>query len=292
MHPTKEINALFSLIDDPDEEVYASVSNRIIAYGKNIIPNLEHLWETNPNEHVQDRIELLIHRLHFQDLVTDITAWRNNPHNDLLFGALLLAKYQYPDIQVTPVMVDIEKIRRSLWLELNSFLTPLEQANIFTKILYHYFQFKGAAVTYDNPDAFLIHKVLQTRKGNAFSNAIVYLVLAELLDLPFKVVQIPRQFLLAYFSQPHQYQTSSTAQHSISFFVDAVNGQVYSHNDIEHYFKRLNITPTPSHYEPLNNQQIIHKVAEELSQCFNSPSLAYKKEELEQIAALLANPLR
>ncbi|HAI82180.1 MAG TPA: hypothetical protein DCL43_00805, partial [Chitinophagaceae bacterium] len=62
--------------------------------------------------------------LHFQDLVTDITAWRNNPHNDLLFGALLLAKYQYPDIQVTPVMVDIEKIRRSLWLELNSFLTP------------------------------------------------------------------------------------------------------------------------------------------------------------------------
>ncbi|HAI82179.1 MAG TPA: hypothetical protein DCL43_00800, partial [Chitinophagaceae bacterium] len=63
--------------------------------------------------------------------------------------------------------------------------------------LYHYFQFKGAAVTYNNPDEFLIHKVLQTRKGNAFSNAIVYLVLAELLDLPFKVVQIPRQFLLA-----------------------------------------------------------------------------------------------
>ena len=49
MQTTREINALFTLIDDPDEEVYSTVSEKLIAYGKGIIPNLEHLWETTLN---------------------------------------------------------------------------------------------------------------------------------------------------------------------------------------------------------------------------------------------------
>ena len=40
MEETKEISALFTLIDDPDEEVFGAVSHKIIGYGKNIIPKL------------------------------------------------------------------------------------------------------------------------------------------------------------------------------------------------------------------------------------------------------------
>ena len=43
METTKELSALFTLIDDPDEEVFGAVSEKIIDYGKNIIPSLEHL---------------------------------------------------------------------------------------------------------------------------------------------------------------------------------------------------------------------------------------------------------
>ena len=70
MEESKEITALFHLIDDPDEEVFDAVSKKIVDYGKPIIPNLEHLWETTPSEETQARIELLIHRLHFRDLMT------------------------------------------------------------------------------------------------------------------------------------------------------------------------------------------------------------------------------
>lgn len=38
MQETKELNALFTLIDDPDEEVYSTVSQKIVGYGKPIIP--------------------------------------------------------------------------------------------------------------------------------------------------------------------------------------------------------------------------------------------------------------
>jgi hypothetical protein len=36
MQQTKELNALFTLIDDPDTEVYTSVSERIADFGKAI----------------------------------------------------------------------------------------------------------------------------------------------------------------------------------------------------------------------------------------------------------------
>jgi hypothetical protein len=69
MNETTEISALFNLIDDPDEEVFSKVSERIVHYGCSIIPNLENLWENTPSDDIQSRIEMLIHRLHYSDLV-------------------------------------------------------------------------------------------------------------------------------------------------------------------------------------------------------------------------------
>ena len=161
MHENREISALFTLIDDPDEEVFSTVSERIVNYGPAIIPNLENLWENTPADEVQGRIEMLIHRLHYTDLTKDITEWRDSAYHDLLFGALLVAKFQYPELHTTPVLQEIEKIRRNVWLELNSYLTPMEQANVISSILYNYYNLKGNEVAYTNPDDFFLHKVLQ-----------------------------------------------------------------------------------------------------------------------------------
>ena len=113
METNKEISALFTLIDDPDEEVFGLVSNKI-DYGKEIIPNLEHLWETTPDEEIQNRIELLIHRLHFTDLTEDFRQWNLSGHHDMLLGAMLASKFQYPEISTTPVLQEIEKVRRNI----------------------------------------------------------------------------------------------------------------------------------------------------------------------------------
>ena len=74
---TKEVSALFLLIDDPDEDVYNAVSEKIVSLGKEIIPNLEHLWETISDEDTQDRIEMLIHRLHLRELTEEFIEWQN-----------------------------------------------------------------------------------------------------------------------------------------------------------------------------------------------------------------------
>lgn len=281
MQETKELNALFTLIDDPDEEVYTSVTDRILDYGKPIIPNLEHLWENTPNEDIQERIEMIIHRLHFRDLSEDLMAWKDSPYHDLLLGALLVCKYQYPDLQTAPCIQDLEKIKRNVWLELNQYLTPLEQANVLSSIVYNYYQLKAVEPDHTQPDAFFLHKVLETKKGSALCNGILYQILCEQLDISARLVSIPRQCLIAFFH--HDYDDVTDAGHPqerIQFYVDAQTGQAYSNQDLENYLKRLALPHLPEYFRPIPAVQLIQRLLEELTLCFERPDHWYKKEEL------------
>ena len=287
MVENKEISALFHLIDDPDNDVYSSVSNKIISFGKAIIPNLEDLWENTINEEVQERIELLIHKLHFDDLSGDFVNWKNGS-GELLQGALLTAQYHYPEMQSLQALQEIEKMRRNIWLELNNYLTPLEQINVLTSIIYNYYKQKGVEIAYNQPEDFLINKTLETKKGNAISNGIIYLVLCELLDIPVKAINIPRQFILGYFDS--QYEFLNPVGHSsqkIIFYIDPLNGQIYSHKDVESYFKRISVPPTTSYFKAKNNRQIIQFLLEELSKCYDNDRNRYKMEELLTLVKLL-----
>lgn len=275
------------MIDDPDEEVFDAVSDKIVGYGKPIIPNLEHLWETTPDEGIQERIELLIHRLHFRDLSEDFRQWNVSGHHDLLLGSLLVCKFQYPDLATTPVLQEIEKIRRNIWLELNNYLTPLEQINIVTSILYSYYGLKGAETSYKEPNEFLLHKTLEAKRGNQISNAILYLLLCELLDIPVRAVNIPQQTIIAYFKPGYSQENLPDPLGKIEFFIDPTSGQVFTHHDVENYFKRISVTPNEAYFKPLKNKEVIRHLLDEFGKCFTSDADAYKQKELAELASLL-----
>ena len=287
MEETKEISALFKLIDDPDEEVFGAVTTKIIDLGKTIIPNLEHLWETTPNEQIQERIEMIIHRLHYTDLTEDFRQWTLAGHHDLLVGALLVSKFQYPDLSTSATLLEVEKIRRNVWLELNNYLTPLEQIRIVTGILYSYYNLKGNEVGYTDVNEFLIHKVLESKRGNQLSNGILYLLLCDLLDIPVKAIGVPKQFVLAYFKPGYSSETTEDHQSKIEFFIDPSSGMVFTHKDVENYFKRISVPPVPAYFRPLSNIKVIQQFLEEVAKCFDNEKDQYKKEELLKLAALL-----
>ncbi len=287
MIANKEISALFHLIDDPDNDVYSTVSTKIISFGKAIIPNLEDLWEHTINEDVQERIELLIHKLHFTDLTNDFINWKNGTC-ELLQGSLLTARYHYPEMQALQALQEIEKMRRNIWLELNNYLTPLEQINVLTSIVYNYYKQKGVEIAYSQPEDFLINKTLETKKGNAISNGIIYLVLCGLLDIPVKAINIPRQFILGYFDSQYEFKDSvGHSSQKIIFYIDPLNGQIYSHKDVEGYFKRISVPPTTSYFKQRDNKRIIQFLLEELSKCFDDDRNRYKMNELLTLAKLL-----
>ena len=287
MEQTKEISALLTLIDDPDEEVFGAVSDKILGFGRTIIPNLEHLWETTPDEHTQERIEHIIHRLHYRDLFEDFRQWSLAGHHDLLVGSLLVSKFQFPELTTSAVLLEVEKIRRNIWLELNNYLTPLEQIRIVTGILYSYYSLKGTEITYTDINEFLINKVMESKRGNQLSNGILYLILCELLDIPVKAINIPKQFVLAYFKPGYSNEAASDHWDKIEFFIDPSSGMVFTHKDIENYFKRISVHPVDSYFKPLSNKKVIQHLLEEASNCFNNEKEAYKKEELLKLGNLL-----
>lgn len=288
MEENKEISALFHLIDDPDEEVFSVVSTRIIDYGKGIIPNLENLWENTISGEVQERIELLIHRLHYQDLTEEFLQWNKNTHQDLLTGAILVARFHFPELTTATIYQEIEKLRRNTWLELNSYLTPLEQVHVLTSILYNYYSLKGTEVAYTQPEDFLINKQLETKRGNTIANGILYLVLSELLDVPIRAINIPRHFVLGYFKPDYDFtRHTEDPLYKTEFFIDPTSGQVFTHADVDSYFKKINVPPVPAYFKPLSNKKIIQALLEEFSKCFDDAKNAYKKRELLALAALI-----
>lgn len=288
MVETKEINALFTLIDDPDEDVFSSVSERIIDFGKGIIPNLEHLWENTLSQSIQERIELLIHKLHFIDLKADFKAWNENPYNDILSGALLMAKFNEPDLDISPILKDIEKIRKNVWLELNNYLTPLEQANVLSSIIFNYMSLKGAEISYKHADEFFINKVLETKRGNALTNGIIYQIIAEQLDINARIINIPKQLIIAFYHKgENPFVEIERPEDQIIFFVDGINGQAYGHQDIENYLKRIGVNSSAKLYKPLTNLQIIQFALREASKCYTNGTNNYRQFELLQLADLL-----
>lgn len=287
MVENKEITALFHLIDDPDEEVFHSVTNKLISFGRAIIPNLENLWENSPDSVLQARIELIIQKLHFRDLTEEFLHWKNG-NCELLQGVLLVSKFLYPDQPPTQTLHEVEKIRRNIWLELNSYLTPLEQASVISGILFSYYKIQGNEISYEIPEDFLVSKLIENKRGNAFSNGILYLVLCEMLDVPVYAIQIPKQFILAYFDAEYHFpDINAISTEKIKFFLDPLNGQVYSQKDVNNYFKSISVPSVPSYYRPMDNKRVIQNLLEELAKCYNSPSTVQRKKDLLALSSML-----
>lgn len=284
----EEIKALFKLIDDPDEEVFNTISNRLLDYGSPIIPDLEHLWETTLEESTLERIEMMIYRLRLNDLKSDLITWKDKTEPSLFEGALLVTKYYYPELNLDNLRHQLEKIRRNIWLELNNYLTPLEQANVIRNILFSYYQLKGAEVNYEHPEEFLISAPLQSKKGNAFANTILYAELCQQLDILADFINIPKQCIIAYYNAEWTGDDMvPNPQEFIQFYVEGTSGHAFSQKDLDQYFERTQLTPKNSYYKPLSNVRIIKKLLLEFSKCFNSPILQYKQKDITDLAALL-----
>jgi regulator of sirC expression with transglutaminase-like and TPR domain len=288
MQANKEISALLTLIDDPDNEVFDTVAEKLLNYGKKIIPELEQLWEVTADELIQERIEVLIHRVHFQDLQHDFMEWSRSKHPELLRGAILVARYQFPDLNVPSILTQFDQVRRNVWLELNNYLTPIEQVNVFNSILYNYYKLQGHELTEREPKHFFINQVLESKQGNAYSIGVLYLALCELLDIPIFAVDLPRQFVMAYIDTLHHfYSPDDEGVQQIQFYIDPINGMIYTQKDVDTYLRKINANDREQYFAPLLSKRVIFKMLEELSLCYRYKREEEKAEEIQQLMRLL-----
>jgi regulator of sirC expression with transglutaminase-like and TPR domain len=284
-----ELNALLSLLDDPDRDVFVHVREKLLSIGERIIPALESFWEQSFDTTIQTKIEDIIHNIQFNMTIAALREWAATPDQNLLIGALLIAKYQYPDLNTDKIKRHIQHIRQDVWLELNDKLTALEQVKILNHILFEVHNFSGNTQNYHAPQNSYINNVLESKKGNPLSLSLIYLIIAQDLKIPIFGVNLPEHFVLCY-KDIHQLLTVKTKRDEemiakgILFYINPFSrGAVFGKGQLDIYLKKMNLTIKPSHYQPCSNLEMIKRLLRNLVFSYKKLGYLEKQHELEKI---------
>ncbi len=263
INTTGEINALLNLIEDPDDEVYQTITRRFIGFGQEVIPVLNEFQELTDDPIQVAKINSIISQISISCLENAVADWLNSEDQSVLEATLFITAYLNPEFDRDRLFFDIEKIRKTVWLELNDYLTPLEEINILNKIIFGHYNYKGVELDYASINHFDPSHLLTNKLSNTLPLASIYLIMSEMLGITIQPADIPKQNLLCYVEEGSS--IISVEESDILFYVDPLNGQVYTHRDVENYVKKMNLAHPPVTYTPANARNFTQRWLKEIA---------------------------
>ena len=250
-----ELSALIRLLEDPDEAVYEPVSKRILEYGDQAIPHLEHVWETTDHTDQQVRVETIIRRIQFLEISDKLNDWRNQERADLWEGLLILDKLHHREDRSDVLRTSLEQLRRNAWLELNQYLTPLEQINVLSRVVFEHERFKGIDASRERLAHHFVGEVLLKRTGNQIGLGLLIQVLADKLDLPLYTLSVPGIIVLG---SPNMLNPrEKKGIDSIDFYLDPQTGELFGRAEIEQYLRRIHQPVDHAFFQPLSDTGVV-----------------------------------
>ena len=264
----KELSAIVSLLEDDDMEVAAHVEEKLMSMGTDIIPFLEKEWMSNSLiPFVREKIENIIHSLQYELLSEKLVAWKTSGAEDLLEGMMLVANYQYPDLNLKFLSRKFEQYYHETWREFSEELSPMEQVKILNDVFFNKFKFRPNAKNFHSRANGMINVVLESKRGNPLSLCVIYMLLAQRLKLPVFGVNLPNLFILTY-----------KAEHT-QFYINVFNnGIIFTPDDIGNYIDQLNLPRQDSFYQPCNHVDIVVRALRNLASSFEKLG-EYKKAD-------------
>jgi len=271
--------ALLNLLDDPDPEVFSHIRNKVIEIGPVALPYLENAAEKRNDQLSGNRISTLLKQINYNKTELALLEWKNNGNQSLVEAATILCAYQYPKLDIEYIQQQIEKLKKDVWLELNEEFTALEKIHILNHVFYKIYNFKGNKTNISHHQNSLLIDLLKNRQGNSVIISILYLEIAQHLDLPVYGVNLPENFVLTYLKSG-QLHSDSQAMFYINPFN---NGIVFTREDIDTFLNQLELESDKMHYEPCNNVTIIKRLMSELTQAYDLASEHEKCEDLKKL---------
>ncbi len=281
----KDITALISLLDDPDEEIFSHIREKLLSYGSPVIPFLEKEWEKSFESTIQTRIENIIHHIQFTDTFENLKSWVKSGGENLLTGILLVARYQYPDLDEAAIHKQIDSIKHDVWLELNPNLTALEKVRVLNHIIFEVHGFSGNTTNFHAPQNSYINNVLDSKRGNPLSLSIVYTIIAQALEMPVYGVNLPEHFILAYANENTNLPIPiSDKDEKVMFYINPFSkGTVFGKSEVDSFLRQLKVKPTPSFYEPCTNIDMIRRVINNLSYAYEKLGYPDKVKDIRRL---------
>ncbi|MBN1447715.1 MAG: transglutaminase family protein [Bacteroidetes bacterium] len=250
MSATRELYALYSLLDDPQASVQVAVRERIRALGEDAVAGLRELTEFHGNLHqeiVNDLVNEIRSTMALQRLERDFSG-PDDPV-DLEEGAFILAKYGFPEMDVSQYRRRLDDMAADIRVLAGTRATPLDTFMKMRSYLFSDLGFIGNREDYYNPNNSFINKVIDYRKGIPITLSMLLLTLGRRLGITLNGIGMPMHFLV-------QYDDGTRM-----FFVDAFNsGIIITRDQCRLMLSSSGIRLTPEMLAPVSSRDIIERM--------------------------------
>ncbi|MFH1119373.1 MAG: transglutaminase family protein [Bacteroidota bacterium] len=281
-----QLEALISLLDEPDHGSFIKVRDQIFAYGSSAVPLLENAWENTFDNSIQQRIEDIIHNIQYDQLFLDLTQWAHYGNSDLLEAYLIFTRYQFQSIDQEAIRQQIKQIHRDIWLELNDNLTALEKVKVLNHIIYDLHGMQLPTRQVSEPRFLFLNNLLDSRTGYSFAIGVLYTLLAQSLNLPVYGVILPgERYVMAWLDASG---SSPDEKARVMFYINPENrGGVFTRNEIAALLKKMKIPADEKIFRPVSARVILDKFFELLSYLYSTNGENTRVREIDHLRSAL-----
>ena len=170
---------------------------------------------------------------YFASLVQD------DAHFPLFEAALTIAQDDEPALDLSACMLEIDQFAARLKRRLPADMAQIPKLRQLNNFFYQELGFAGNLNDYYHPDNSYLHKVLSSRRGIPISLAVIYMELAQQIDLDVKGISFPGHFLM------------KLSVNSGDIILDPFNGASLSREDIEERLEAFVMTGSRAKDIPL-----------------------------------------
>lgn len=271
--------ALLNLLADDDPNVYQLIRQKIISHG---VAAREWLSRyTLSNEPVlRRRAQEIIQHLDRQTEDNRFLGFclSRGEELDLEEGAWLLAKTQYPEINIAAYQALFDSYA---W-DLRERIDPAAPGEKILETVNHYLfkelGFTGNRKNYYEPDNSYLNRVADRRMSNPLGLCLVYLLLARRLQLPVTGIGMPGHFICRFQSSTNQ------------TFIDPFNeGKLLTRADCVQYLIQTGFGFKEQYLVPTSPRRILLRVCSNLHQVYSQLELEEEKARLQRYVVALSN---
>ncbi|MCQ2375777.1 MAG: transglutaminase-like domain-containing protein [Salinivirgaceae bacterium] len=243
------INSLIALLDDPDREVYKSISRKIISYGDDAIPTLEQLFASD-SQLVALRAAEIVDKIQFEKVATLAHKWIEKGDDNLLQATLFFNQLFIPDFDKKKVISTIDSLKRSIWLKLNDDMTAIDKVKVLNNVLFNEQKYCVIKSFGKIPQSHQLSYIIDQKKGSPMAIMLLYLITAQESGISIYGGNVPGTNISCY--------VDNDGNGEILFYINpSLSGTMLPQIEISHFLESLNIESTQECYVACTNKDTI-----------------------------------
>ncbi len=297
MTSDSQLRAMIQLLDYDNQEVLNIVEQKVLELGETFVSDLEQIWLNNDYPLLNQKIETVLKNIQQNLLRSEVNDWILTENTSPLSAWILASKIQYPGLKYENVKAQLNQIKIDAWVMLSSVQNPYDQIGILNYILFEKYGFRGNNENYHSPENSILPRVLETKKGNPISLAILYLTIAQDLGIPIFGVNLPQHFVLAYCtlkSTPNEFGVVAKNKllisdiDSVDFYVNPFsNGQIFNKESIDAFLKVIRVEPQNNFYFPCSTMDIFKRILRNLHFAYSEQHEFDKQNDVLDLMKLI-----